>query len=453
MAAGSPRSSGTEPPRPVAAAPGGVPLVAGGLLPLAFVGFGLLGLVGGAAWLMLNPALLLLPHLHPHVVALAHVWLPGFLLSACIGAIYQLAPVVLGTPWRGAGGMWVHFLAHAGGVLLLVHGLAAGRFALAAAGGAFVSAGALLLVVAVLRTFAVSTRRDVPAWCFPLAAGGLAVTVLLGVGLAVLRRWPILPFSPLGLLRAHAHLGLAGFFLTLLQGATFQLVPMFTMGQARKMRAAGFGLAATQAGLLLLGFGLGLEWRVAGVAGAALLAAGITGTAVAFIATLQSRRRRQLEPGIQGFAFGAALLGIATLGGLALYLAPVGALTFASATSYGIVVIAGGLSLTVLGMLAKIIPFLVWMRTYGPRVGREAVPAAPSLPSRLMEQSWLTLHVAAVPVLAAAPLLDSPQLATAGAWLLAGGVAAYIGNTLQILSHTWQPQIGVLPGRIVSTSK
>jgi hypothetical protein len=93
------------------------------------------------------------------------------------------------------------------------------------------------------------------------------------------------------------------------------------------------------------------------------------------------------------------------------------------------------------------------MRTYGPRVGREAVPAAPSLPSRLMEQSWLTLHVAAVPVLAAAPLLDSPQVATAGAWLLAGGVAAYVANTVRILSHTWQPQASALPSRVVSISK
>lgn len=42
--------------------------------------------------------------MNPLVVALAHLWLPGFLLSVCLGACYQLMPVVLGAALRVAQG-------------------------------------------------------------------------------------------------------------------------------------------------------------------------------------------------------------------------------------------------------------------------------------------------------------------------------------------------------------
>lgn len=448
MAAGSPRSNAPERSAGVPMAPG-VPLVAGARLPLAFIVFGLIALAAGATWLALDPAALMLPHMHPHVVALAHVWLPGFLLSACIGAMYQLMPVVLGTALRGGGGVWIHFGLHVAGVAALVAGLALGRFEWAALGGTLVSIGIVLLAQAVLRTFVASGRRDVASRCFPLAAGWLAITVLAGVSLAVLRRWPVLPFSPLGLLRAHAHLGFVGFFLTLLQGTTFQLVPMFTMADARKLRAAGAGLAATQLGLLLLAFGLGGEWVLVSGAGAMLIAAGVGLSAVAFVATLGTRRRRQLEPGLQSFVIGTTLIAASVLVGLALLVLPAGSMSFAGAMSYGLIVIGGALSLTVMGMLAKIIPFLVWMRTYGPRIGRGPVPSATSLPSRPLERAWLALHLAALPLLAAAPLTGLRHLAMLGAWLLAAGVAAFLANAVRVLAHSWQPQTAITAGPVV----
>src|SRR6187401_1382636 len=75
----------------------GISLVAGARLPLAFIGTGLVAFALAVGALAVRPQLLLLPHSHPHVVALAHLWLPGFLLSVSMGAMYQLMPVVLGT--------------------------------------------------------------------------------------------------------------------------------------------------------------------------------------------------------------------------------------------------------------------------------------------------------------------------------------------------------------------
>jgi hypothetical protein len=366
--------------------------------------------------------------------------------------MYQLMPVVLGTALRGGGGIWIHFGLHAAGLPLLVGGFMAGRFELVAAGGVLMAAGIVLLAQAVIRTFWASTRRDVAAWCFPLAASWLVLTVLVGVSIAALRHWPVVAYSPLGFLRAHAHLGFAGFFLTLLQGTTFQLVPMFTMGDARRPRFAAAGLVSAQAGLLVLAGALAFEQPALTAAGAALIVLGVICSGIAFVATLRTRRRRQLEPSLKGFVFGAAFLALSTAAGVALLAAPSGLLVLRGATAYGLVVVAGGLALTVLGMLGKIIPFLVWMRTYGPRIGREVVPSATTLASRPLERTWLTLHLAALPLLAGAALFDSRSAAAAGAWLLAAAIAAFLANAARVFGHTWKPQSTRAPQPLTTRS-
>ena len=438
MAAGAPASS--APDRVATSAPRAVPLVGGARLPLAFIGFGLAAFAAGPAWSALDREIFLLPYLHPRVVAFVHLWLPGFLLSVSIGALYQLMPVVLGAPLRaGVTKLWIHFVLHAVGATALVLGFAASRFDYVAAGGSLVAIGTLFLFVTVLRTFSTATRRDAAAWSFPLATGWLAVTVLFGIALALNRRWPWLPLSAVDLLRAHAHLGLVGFFLTLLQGTMFQLIPMFTMGDARRPRLIWTGLLATQAGLPVLTAGLAWHHRLSAIAGAAIIVAGIVCTGIALLATLRTRRRRVLEPGIQAFVAGFGLITLAALGGLALVVAPGDSPAFLQMISgYGIVAIPGALSLCVLGMLCKIVPFLVWMRAYGPKVGKQPVPVATSLASKALERGWLIAHLAAIALLVVACGLPSATLALIGGATLAVSAALFLTTAVRVAAHLWR---------------
>ena len=443
MAAGSPRSAALE-PRPAAPRPsagGAVPLVAGARLPLVFIVGGLAAFGVAAAWLAGVTRGGFPPFFHPEAVAVAHLWLPGFLLSVCIGASYQMMPVVLGTPLRARDGwLWAHAGLHFPGVAALVWGLAGGRYLVAGLGGLAVAAGATILGGVALRTFFASRRRDAVAWSLVFAAGWLLATVTAGVTLALNRRQVFLPLSALDLLRAHAHLGLAGYFASLLQGVTFELVPMFTMGAARRSRAAMAGLLATQAGLPVLAAGLAWDRRGAVALGAGVLAVGLAATGRALAATLATRRRRKLDPGVRAFVLGMALLGLGGLGGLALAFGAVAPeRMLRGAAAYGLVVIAGGLSLTVLGMLAKILPFLVWMKAYGPRVGREPVPVATELSSHRLERLWLGAHLAGLAGLTIGVATDARVPVAAGGALLAGGAALWLGNAGRVLRHLWRP--------------
>jgi len=435
MEAGSSRSPAPEPLRP--AGLGTVPLVGGARPSLVFIGGGLIAMGLGAGWLAWEARHGWPVHLHPRVIALSHVWLPGFLLSVCIGASYQLMPVVLGTSLRaGVASLWAHAVLHAAGMVALVIGLAGGSYAWVAAGGVAISAGAIRLFIATLRTFAASSRRDAAAWSFPLAGAWLTATVLAGVLLALNRRYAFLPISVIDLLRMHAHLGLAGYFLTLLQGVTFQLVPMFTLGQPGLPRWASAGLLASQTGLLLLAPGLCSSGSVLTIGGALLLVVGVTASGAALIATLRTRRRRLLDPGVRAFVIGGAAVALSVVGGAGLTLDVVPepkALPFASA--YGLLGVPGGLSLMVLGMLCKILPFLVWMKAYGPRLGREPVPMATALSFPLWERTWLLMHLCGIGLLVTGTAGELSMVTAAGGLILAFATGLYLLNAARVFSH------------------
>src|SRR5262249_59753575 len=76
-------------------------------------------------------------------------------------------------------------------------------------------------------------------------------------------------------------------------------------------------------------------------------------------------------------AVGAAYMAIATGLGLALAFDVIGGPRWALA--YGVVILGGWASLTIVGMMLKIVPFLVWYRVYAPLAGRTPVPGLADL--------------------------------------------------------------------------
>ncbi len=402
-------------------------------------------LVAGTTLLVVHPALLTLPHVHPHVVALAHAWVLGFFATVACGAVYQLAPVALGTMLWKERLAWWHFGLHAVGVPGMV--FAFWRWDLATLGhyGFAVAVGITLFSVNVWRTVQRSGRRGTVAWSLKLAAGWILITVLAGLILAANRFWAFIPVDPVALLRMHAHLGLVGFFVTLLQGVAFQLVPMFTLGSVRDWRLANLGLGLSQAGLL--GLAPALVWHLAPLAflGALSITAGLFCSSAGVIRALATRKKRAFDPGTAAFLRGGAAICLTAIAGLALVApgSPWGSAPGGfNAMVYAIFGIVEGLLPCVAGMMCKIVPFLTWMRAYGPRVGRGTTPAASALSHPRIERWGLTLQsVAVVPLVLGAWNLNTPTLRV-GAVILAVGVGLFVADMLGVLKHLWSA-----PGR------
>jgi len=418
------------------------PLLVAGRVPLAFIGLALAALVPAILAPALKPDLLFLPHYHPWVVGLAHLWIPGFLLSACIGATYQIAVVLLETapPTDSAAG-WTHLVLHAVGLVLLILGFLLGRFPVVAIGGACIAAGVVLFARFVFAAFRRSTRRDVVSCSLPLSAGWLVVTVFAGVMMAVNRRWPFLPWPTLALLRTHAHLGLVGFFVTLLQGVAFQLVPMFTGASFTRRPIAVAGLVASQAGVAALALGLGFSSRALEETGAALVIFALVGSGVSLASTLHTRKRREIEPAIQAFILGGGLLVLAAVAGVGIGWTGEGdAVGLRFAMAYGVLAVEGALALLISSMLCKIVPFIVWLRVYSkPRPSGPPPPSIAALGSRRLEGAWLAGHLGSLVLIVGGIAGGQPIAVTAGAWLLVGAMAALLANLARAFRHLLRP--------------
>jgi hypothetical protein len=220
---------------------------------------------------------------------------------------------------------------------------------------------------------------------------------------------------------------------------------MFTLGEVREWRLVKTGLWLSQTGLI--GLTAALAWQAGYLAAvfATLIFAGMLASGWAIKQTLATRRKRALDPGVFAFLCGAtALVGSAALGVFMVW--PTTAASSlpggVNAMVYAILIVFAGLLPCIAGMMCKIVPFLTWMRAYGPKVGRMVTPSAGALTKPRLE--WLAFALqglAVVPLTAGAWLLNT-TLIQVGASILAAAVAVFIVAMLGILKHLWQPTIG-----------
>ena len=413
-----------------------------GRLPLAFMGLALVWLVVASGLLVAQLELIKFPHMMPPVISLTHAWMLGFFVTVACGAVYQLVPVALSTTlWNERLG-WLHFGLHAVGVPGMVYFFRSYQLQWVGCFGGAVAFGILCFSLNTWITVKRSSRRDVIAWSILLATGWVLFTVLAGLFLVANRLWAWVPLDPLSLLRAHAHLGLIGFLVTLLQGVAFQLIPMFTMGEVRHWWMAKTGLWLSQLGLVALVPGFIWHWEWVAFAGALAASSGLIFSGLGLKRALATRKKRRLDPGLAAFLRGGLALCAAAYTGTALaWPGSTRGLAVGGFNPmiYALLGILGGLLPCVAGMMCKVVPFLTWMRVYGPRVGRGPTPPAHSLTHPRLEHWGLALQqFSTVPLLCGAWMLNDFWLHL-GAWLLAAGVALFLMDMLGVLKHLWFP--------------
>jgi len=222
-------------------------------------------------------------------------------------------------------------------------------------------------------------------------------------------------------------------------------VPMFTLGEVRDWRWANTGLWLAQIGLL--GFAPALAWQLAPFAllSALAITAGIICSAVGISCALVTRQKRVLDPGTRSFVRGGIGVCAAAIAGLLLIApgSPGGSTPGGyGAMPYAVLAVGGGLLPCIAGMMCKIVPFLTWMRAYGPQVGRGPTPSAGALTMPRLETWAFALQgIAVLPLMAGAWSLNLPLLRV-GAWLLAAGVGLFLTDMLSVLKHLWWPSTG-----------
>jgi hypothetical protein len=114
--------------------------------------------------------------------------------------------------------------------------------------------------------------------------------------------------------------------------------------------------------------------------------------------------------------------------------------------AYAVVTLGGWISLTIVGMMLKIIPFLVWYRAYSPRAGREPVPTLAQISWPRAEALAYALLTGGMALLAVTVLVGDAALIRGAGGVLALGALAFAGALARVLGHlsaagarTWPP--------------
>ncbi|HEX6081946.1 MAG TPA: hypothetical protein VF197_20105 [Methylomirabilota bacterium] len=410
--------------------PGAGPSV---LVPLAYLLCAAVAFVAaatGTAWLAPELAG---HYYHPRLVALTHTVTLGWITLAIMGASYQLVPVVLERPiWSERLARWQLAV-----LVIAVFGMVA-HFYLGTWPGLAGAAGLLAIGVLLYLLNIGLSLRGFQQWTFTarlviLAYGGLAATTLFGLTLAVNHLRPFLPGEFFPTLQAHVQLALLGWVTPMVLGVAARVYPMFFLAPApRRWATRG----------QLWGLALGVPSVVAGllVGVPALRVAG--GLAVALAAIVhaswvlelaRTRKRRGLDWGLRfvltaaGFIVPAIVVGLALAADL--LAGPRAAL------AYAVVVLGGWVSLTIVGMMLKIVPFLVWYRAYSPRAGRERVPTLAQLSAPWLEGGAYVLLTAGFVLLAVAVFVGEVAWIRAAGAGLTLGAAAFAAALVRILAH------------------
>lgn len=379
-------------------------------------------------------------YLHnPATLAVTHLFTLGLGSTVVTGALYQMIPVLLYSSLFSERLADIHLAVHAAGLLLMVAGFLWFEPTYVALGGSLVVTGALLFVGNVGATFARAERWNWHGIYMVAAVLFYLTTITWGLVLAFNQKYGFLGEVEGAPLTGHITLGFLGWFSLMIISAGLKLLPMFAPAKvlpAPLVAATGAGLTL---GVLItltgLWAGRAILWTGACITGAAL-----TAYAAQIGYSYLHRRAGPLDFSVR-YALTASFI----------ILLPLAGMPWANREWQAALVFLFGLGFvggTILGMLLRIIPFMVWLHRFRNRTHKlEKTPFLHELfQRRLGWVAYLTWFPAAG-LMAAGIGCAAPPLVIAGAVAGLAGLGAYAAALRQMLHHIPPGTPPLFPGK------
>lgn len=380
-----------------------------------------------------SPQSLLMHYFNPHLLAITHTAALGWGTMIIFGASYQLLPVITEKKlWSEdlAFASWYLLLA---GVILLVYAfwnLRTGWVMIT--GGSLVTLSAVFYLGNTLLTGTVDRGDNIQRYFMATSAGWLVFTAIVGLLLAINLKYPFFSRNHMEILKIHAHLGLAGWFLQLITGVSSKLVPMFLLGRSGKNVLMTYALILQNAGLLSFIADLyffGYSERI--LIYLTLVVLGI-GCWLWFLAdNFTNRIKKRVD-----FQMRHTFISMWCLV-FAVVLIPVVHYDQTSSVTivYGVLLLMGWITGIILGQSFKTLPFIVWNSHYRDLTGRVRVP----LPRDLYRERWLRwqlwIYVVSVILLVIGIISRHMMIIRIATWSWLGLSLLYAINISQILLH------------------
>ncbi len=428
---------------------------------------GLLALFVGLGWLVARPDILAAYHYNQYVIAATHLFVLGWICSIVMGAMYQLVPVALETKLYSERLAKWQFAFHVVGFVGMVWMFSKWDMKQVGHFGSVFAVGVGLFVYNIARTLLRVPKWNVVATAVSAALIWISFSILVGLSIAAgkciyesteglatatgvsalvsgLRSLGafMARFDQISAMHAHAHLGGIGFFTMLIVGVSYKVIPMFTLSEIQSHRRAALSVVLLNIGLAgsFITILLRSPWKLAF---ALVVIVALSIYRLELRAILRAGKRRPLDWGIKYFLTAVTLL--VPLSVLAVVLSwpglPLNAFTGQLENVYGFLGLIGVVSFAIIGMLYKIIPFLVWFGSYSKHIGRAQVPALADMYSARLQAVGYWTFLAGLLVTIIATLFSNAVVVRCGCGLLAFSLAVFAVNVGKILSHYFRPTL------------
>ena len=396
---------------------------------------------GAVAFLVLCIVMLCTPqsftqhYFTPHLLTIVHIAALGWGTMIIFGAAHQLLPVICEQDLyseKMAAASWYTLTA---GIILLTWkfwNLDVGWMMIT--GGSLIVFSVLLFVINVWKTTQICTRYTAQKLLITGSAFWLLFTVSVGLLLAInlSLTTPMFRVSHLEVLKLHAHMGIAGWFLQLITGVSTKLVPMFLLGKSDKEHLLKKAFIFQNLGLILFltdGYFFAVTGRV--LIYAAIVLAGIICWLLYLYDVFRNRLRKRIEL-LMKHTFLSFLSLI-----LAVLLIPVVYYSdgYRFTMVYGTLIFLGWITNIILGKTFKTLPFIIWNNQYKHLSGKAKIPLPKDLYDEKLTIWQFRLFIAAFLVFALGLVLQHLTIIRIGLVLWLAVAVMYCLNVFKLLLH------------------
>ena len=396
---------------------------------------------GAVAFLVLCIVMLCTPqsftqhYFTPHLLTIVHIAALGWGTMIIFGAAHQLLPVICERDLYSENMAAASWYTLTLGIILLTWkfwNLDTGWVMIT--GGSLIVLSVLFFVINVLKTTAIFRKFTTQKLFIISSALWLLFTVSVGLLLAINLGLtsPIFRVSHLEILKLHAHMGIAGWFLQLIAGVSTKLVPMFLLGKSDKEHLLKKAFIFQNLGLILFlldGYFFEVTARV--MIYAALVLTGIVFWLLFLFDVFRNRLRKRIEL-LMKHTFLSFLSLI-----LAVLLIPVVYYSegYRWTMVYGTLIFLGWITNIILGKTFKTLPFIIWNTHYKHLTGKAKIPLPKDLFSEKLTIWQFRLFIAAFLVFALGLALQQLTVIRIGLVLWLAVAVIYCLNVFKLIFH------------------
>ena len=377
----------------------------------------------------------------PRILGLTHMLVLGWVSMIIFGALYQLIPVVMEVKLYSEKMTYISFTSLGIGNLLLVGGFwhhytSPGLSVIV--GGSLIVIGVLFFVLNALLTAKTSSVKSTENNFIIASIFWLLATVLFGLFILLNNRFGFISISPLDLLKAHASLGLIGWFMMLVMGVASTLLPMFFIvhNLNKKFIRASFYATNIGLGIFVVSVLFNLSFWIIS-ASAITIFAGIFLFVRYNYDAYKRRLRKKLDIGMKLSVASFLLLAVSIISGVFVLISPFLFPPMITAFSiiFGFSLLLGFFTSLILGQMYKTLPFIVWLVRYQDKVGKYKTPLPADLYSEKVANGHYYSFVLGAVLVIIGILLSIPLIIKIASIAYILAAILFLFNTMKIILH------------------